>query len=140
MRRAIGQGRLLQLRPYGVRHAIKIFEYLIIPKSQDSKAGLLKVAGAFCIMLDRSIVGMLASVEFDNQSRIRTIKIDNIRPFGNLSFEFISVQAPIAQFRPEFLFSFCLFLSQQFCKIMLHQVQPSPLPIGERSELHRNSG
>jgi hypothetical protein len=49
-----------------LHYAVEVFKYLNVPKSQDAKAGLLKVTGAFSVMPHGRFLCVLAAVEFND--------------------------------------------------------------------------
>jgi hypothetical protein len=76
-------------------NAIKIGQDVVVPEADHLEALSFKPSGSV-----RRIVGVLCSVDFDDQPPFETDKIDDVTPDLLLSSKFHPMQAPVAQGTP----------------------------------------
>lgn len=80
-------------------HAFQILGDLIVPETQSAPAeggeGSLALGIVLCV------VGMLAAVGFDHQSRLRAGEVGDIAGEPHLLAEFRSTEAAVAEMGPE---------------------------------------
>jgi hypothetical protein len=92
----------LQLRKDHRQHTVFIGQYLRIPESQNlitlrSERGIARKV--------TWIVGVLSSIDFDDESFLATHEIDDIRADGLLPNEFETAKPSVAQREPQLRFS-----------------------------------
>jgi hypothetical protein len=76
-----------------LQHAVEIRMHVVVPKSQDTKTLLPKPSIATCI----AFRSMLSTVNLDNQSRLQTNEVGDVRPDRHLSSERGIIEAVRAQ-------------------------------------------
>src|SRR5712692_7055199 len=74
----------------GLQHAVRIREYVIVPKPNNAIAAVSKPAIAQYIA---RIIRVLPTIDFNNKSPLPTSEIDNVRTNRKLSDEFLTERA-----------------------------------------------
>jgi hypothetical protein len=85
-----------------VPNAFDILQDFIVPEMEDAIAALCQPLIAYGVA---PVFGVLAAVDFDNESFLPTNKIDDIRPDGFLTHEFESTERSRTQEAPKLPFS-----------------------------------
>ncbi len=75
-------------------NAIEVFIDLHIPKSEDRETAAPQRLIANSIPRGSALGAMLTAVEFDDQARLETRKIDNVATQGNLAAKFDAMLLP----------------------------------------------
>jgi len=74
-----------------LEHSVRISQNVIVPEPQDPKPALLQISITCLISL---ILGVLASICFDDKHVFETDEINDPGPDGNLSVEFRIYKLP----------------------------------------------
>jgi hypothetical protein len=80
-----------------LKHAIPIGEHIVVPEAKDPPSFRDQESIAFEVT---GTVGMLATVEFDDEPLLDRGKVCNVRPDWHLSAEFCATQPAISQQKP----------------------------------------
>src|ERR1700684_812441 len=104
----------------------------MIPESYDVVSGFFEHFGPHDVLLNP--LGMLPTIDFNDQFDIERDKIDDIACDRLLPFELDAFESPIAQLAPHNLLCF-RHPTPQSTRLPIHSRAPSPnpLPNGERA-------
>jgi len=95
--------------PDRFQHRFGILEHVIVPETQYMNPLSLNECIPAAVLFP---VGMLATIEFDGESMLVAVKIQEIGAERPLALEFCIRQPPIPQQRPDEFFRIGLFASQ----------------------------
>jgi hypothetical protein len=79
-------------------NAFDIFQYLVVPEAQDTKAMFDEPLIADGVA---SLLGMLAAIDLDDKPFLSTDKVDSIRADRLLTHEFESAERPRTKLSPK---------------------------------------
>ena len=85
--------------PYRLLDCLDISQDVLIPESQDAEPLSFQPCRPVCIRCD--LFRMLASIYFDNQSLLKTYKINDVRAQWLLPPELLSLQLSEANVLPQ---------------------------------------
>jgi hypothetical protein len=80
-------------------NTVFVAQHVVVPEAQNKKTVRLKIGRSFRIAI--AAFGMLSAIEFDNQPCRLAAKIHDIRPDRHLPAKFQSLQAAVAQAKPQ---------------------------------------
>jgi hypothetical protein len=80
-------------------NTVYVAQHVVIPEAQNKKTVRFKIGRSFCIVI--AVFGMLSAIEFDNQPCRLAAKIHDIRLDRHLPTKFQSIQAAVAQAKPQ---------------------------------------
>jgi hypothetical protein len=83
---------------YLLLHCLDILEYLMIPKSQDTKSLCFQAGATFGIR--GSLGAMLSTVQLDDESCLKADKVNDVWSYWLLSTKFMSVELAQAEMTP----------------------------------------
>ena len=121
-----------------IEHAVHIGFEVDVPDAKDLITEPIEMLRSQAIQFDRSWVRMLRAVELHDELRGFAKKVSDVRTTGRLSPKFQSIEAAVAQPRPEAAFVLGLIAAQKarvLCKPAHHCAcgkppHPNPLPKG----------
>ena len=82
-----------------LHNAIRVFQNIVVPESQDAIAALIQPVrshGIFC-----GLFAVLSAVHFDNEPCIKANEVDDIGTDWCLAAEAMAVNLPAPQLRPQ---------------------------------------
>ncbi len=88
----------------GFFNALDVFENLVVPEAKHLEFLTFKPTGPLRVLLGS--VGMLATIEFDDQTCREADEIDDIFAYGRLPAKLETIHSLIAQLVPEAFFGF----------------------------------
>jgi hypothetical protein len=120
-----------------LKNAFDVSQNVMIPESYDVISRFLEYLGPRSVLL--SPLGMLPTINFDDEFQIQRNKIDDITCDWLLPFELDAIEPPITQLAPHYLLCFG-HLAPQSTRLPVHGRAPSPhpLPNGERASAPQN--
>jgi hypothetical protein len=77
----------------GLKHAIDVLQHFIVPESNDAIAFRLEE----CCPRGVAFLGVLTSIDFNDQAGINASEVDNEWPDRNLTAEFVTAELTIAE-------------------------------------------
>jgi len=98
----LGWGVYTKRDANGFDHAVGVAQHVVVPEAQNPIALRLKPHRAFSVTSD--LIGVLAAVHFDDESRGETDEVGNVGAEGHLPPKAVAIGLLAAQSRPELLF------------------------------------
>ncbi|AJE03871.1 hypothetical protein GPICK_11350 [Geobacter pickeringii] len=89
---------------YRFQHRFGVFEYIIVPKTNDSDAGTFKRFGSFVIIRPLGSVRVGAPVQFDGQECFVAVKVENEPSYRMLPPKLEATKAAVSQELPDQIF------------------------------------
>ncbi len=81
---------------------VSIFQYVMIPKSQDAHAGFIEAISPLAIGLLRFGISVLPSVQFNCQATCGTVKVDDVATDEMLPTELVTLNTFEPKIAPKF--------------------------------------
>ncbi len=80
-------------------NTVYVAQYVVVPEAQNKKTVRFEIGRSFRIVI--AAFGMLPAIKFDNQPCRLAAKIHHIRLDRHLPTKFQSIQAAVAQAKPQ---------------------------------------
>jgi hypothetical protein len=87
-------------RENGIGNAAQV-AHVIVPETQDGIALLVEILCSYYVSLG---FGVLAAIELNDERRLATNKVCDIRPYRKLPYELVSAESASSQHAPELVF------------------------------------
>ena len=111
-----------------LKHHLRVFQNIIVPKSDDTHTCRFNDSAPFFIIQSLLIIVMSATVKLDGKSCLMAVKVQDVSMKRYLSTEFEAAETTIPDDVPQQIFSICLAFAQLpgKCKYFLRYRQRSP--------------
>jgi len=126
-----------------LNNSVRVAKHVIVPKAKHEVAPPFQISCAPRILFATNC--MLTAIDFDDEPRCLTAKIDDVAANRHLPTKFKSIHPTIAQPKPQHALSVGLIASKfpGCVNTRYHNPSPAlaslghPLPLGEGNEWHR---